>query len=118
MKRIGLILVGLLLAATNAQAATSLTWAWNRPTANADGSVIPSTAVVTYGFYAGAKGAEVLIANGLASPTYVQNSLTPGATVCAYVTDTVNAQTSPHSLEVCGTVAFPVPQAPTGLTVK
>lgn len=112
MKRmIGLLT---LVASATVAAATALTATWVAPTMNVDGSTI--SGAVTYNVYSGAKGAEVKTASGLTTTT-AQIAGTAGTALCVQVTALVNSQESARTPEVCGTPAFPVPQAPTGLTL-
>jgi hypothetical protein len=92
---------------------------WGTVTTHTDGT--PTTGVITYSIYQGAKGAEAAtpVLTGLtATTTTITAGLLPGTTVCWYGTATeAGGLESAPSNEACKT--FPTPPAvPATLTVK
>lgn len=88
---------------------------WIVPTLNTDGSAI--TDPLTYNVYGGAAGKEVLLKSGVTTATYIA-ATTAGTVSCMQVTSVVDSIESARTPEVCVTPSFPVPSAPTGLTLK
>ncbi len=112
IKKSMLALVALVgLSSTQAATPPTVTITWSKVTTNTDNTVI--TDPVTYQLYVGTSGNEVAFKTPVTSPPYViVPTPAPGTQVCAQVTATAAGVESTKSVEVCGVVPKPTPNAP------
>lgn len=101
------------------------TWATNltvtcQPTlTNADGTAIPSTATITYNIYGAPQGAplQLLTPTPLTSCSSLRTNVNVGVS-CYSATEIVAGQESAQAVPpVCKTVAPPIPNAPSLVTI-
>jgi hypothetical protein len=111
---LGVAVLALLAVIANAQAAETAVVTWTAPTADTNGSPLPSGATLTYSVYraATASGTFVLLASGITGLSYSDTAAT-GAP-CYYVTATQSGGgVSANSNTAC----LLVPNAPGTVTV-
>lgn len=101
-------------AVANAQGTRTAMITFTRPTAYTDGTSLPTSVVVSYSVYQGAKGSTTKpkVATITSTATTISTGLAPGET-CWQVTAIANGVESALSNEACKTFAFPAPDVVT-----
>lgn len=120
MRRIGMFLIGLalmLIGDLAIAAPPQAVLAWTAPVSNTDGSAIAGA--VTYNIYQGLTGSLVRVQSAVtASSVTITTGLTPGTSQCFAVTAVVGGIEGAQSNAACKAIPFPIPNAPTNLTVN